>query len=465
MTHVSVEADPREEASPQLGISEGGRLSRLKRYLVGSEPLPESSWRVRHHFVVGLALAHVPVLFALGVIQNGDSVAHSGAEAMAIVTMALGGLSRRLGRRGQELLGTLALLTCSAVLVHVTGGSTEAHFHFFVVLPVVSLYQSWPAFLMALGYVLVHHGLLGQISPEAVYNHPAAIASPWRWAAIHAFFVSAASAVFVVMWRHNAMARNEARDLYRRLYEGERAIVQQLETASRMKDELVGVVSHELRTPLTSILGFGELLRDSHATDEDRKVWLERLLRQGDRLQFLVENLLNVARAHNQKDGSSDVKSVLAEVLSQESDCPEGPGAIKDDVPEGLITQTPGESLRLILANLVNNAAKHGMAGTPICINAWLEPDENGRCVAITVTNRSNAIDAADHERIFDAFVQLDSSITRRVPGVGLGLHIVRETVEAHGGSVEVKSAGNDVTFVVRLPAANVVASDDTTAA
>jgi signal transduction histidine kinase len=347
----------------------------------------------------------------------------------------------------------MALLSCSAMLVHVTGGSVEAHFHFFVVLPVVSLYQSWPPFLLALAYVLVHHGLIGQLWPESVYNHPAAIASPWKWAAIHAFFVSAASAVFVVMWRLNESARSEARNLYRQLYEGERAIVQQLEAAATMKDELVSVVSHELRTPLTSILGFGQLLRDVDGSEGDQKEWLDRLLRQGDRLQFLVENLLNAAKAPSDSTDVADVREVLEDVLGEQADCPnrEDPG-IKYIVPEGLKAQISPRGLRLILANLVNNSLKHRIDGELVSITTWFEPAPGRDLAVIAVTNRGECICEADRERMFDAFVQLDSSITRRVAGVGLGLHIVRETAVAHGGSVDVRCAGNEITFLVRLP-------------
>ena len=87
--------------------------------------------------------------------------------------------------------------------MHLWGGAIEAHFHFFVMIGVLTLYQDWLPFLVAIGYVVLHHGLVGVIAPETVYNHPAAVENPWRWALIHGAFVLAASAAHVVAWRTN----------------------------------------------------------------------------------------------------------------------------------------------------------------------------------------------------------------------------------------------------------------------
>ena len=91
----------------------------------------------------------------------------------------------------------------------------EAHFHFFVMIVVLALYEDWLPFLMAAAYVVVHHGLTGAIAPHEVFNHPDALAHPWKWAAIHGAFVTAAGVASVVAWRLNEGARSEARAAYR----------------------------------------------------------------------------------------------------------------------------------------------------------------------------------------------------------------------------------------------------------
>jgi diguanylate cyclase (GGDEF)-like protein/PAS domain S-box-containing protein len=95
----------------------------------------------------------------------------------------------------------VGLLTASAVLVHLTNGAIEAHFHFFVMVPVIALYQDWLPFLVAIGFVVVEHGLGGVLDPTAVYNHADAWANPWKWAAIHGAFVLGACAALIAHWR------------------------------------------------------------------------------------------------------------------------------------------------------------------------------------------------------------------------------------------------------------------------
>ena len=96
---------------------------------------------------------------------------------------------------------SFGLVTASAMFVHLSGGFVEAHFHFFVMIAIISLYQDWAPFLVAIGYVVVHHAVLGIVDPDAVFNHPAARANPVVWAGIHGAFVLAASVASLVSWR------------------------------------------------------------------------------------------------------------------------------------------------------------------------------------------------------------------------------------------------------------------------
>jgi diguanylate cyclase (GGDEF)-like protein/PAS domain S-box-containing protein len=91
------------------------------------------------------------------------------------------------------------------------GGYVEAHFHFFVVVTLLVLYEDWLPFLLAITYVLAHHGIGGAVMAESVFNHPDGIAHPWKWAAIHAAFIAALSVGSIVSWRLNEDVRTEAR--------------------------------------------------------------------------------------------------------------------------------------------------------------------------------------------------------------------------------------------------------------
>jgi diguanylate cyclase (GGDEF)-like protein len=107
---------------------------------------------------------------------------------------------------------TLGLLSSSAILVHFFDGLIEMHFHFFVMVAVVAVYQSWPPFLVALAFVLLHHGVIGAVAPGEVYNHAAARQHAWMWALVHGCFVLAESVACLTYWRvsENAVGREHA---------------------------------------------------------------------------------------------------------------------------------------------------------------------------------------------------------------------------------------------------------------
>jgi diguanylate cyclase (GGDEF)-like protein len=107
-----------------------------------------------------------------------------------------------LGRKGQAAATTLSLMAASAALVHLWQGVTESHFIFFVMVGVVSLYQDWVPYGVALFMVIAHHGILGTLYPEVVFSHDAQH-NPWLWAGIHGAFVLAASLAHLAAWRLN----------------------------------------------------------------------------------------------------------------------------------------------------------------------------------------------------------------------------------------------------------------------
>ena len=132
---------------------------------------------------------------------------------------ALGGVARIevLAPRFRSAIATLALITTSAVIVQFSGGVIEAHFHFFVMLAVISLYQDWIPFLLAILYVAVDHGVIGTLFPHATYNNPAAIAHPWQWAFIHAAFVLGEAVALLAGWRIIEAAEEQRSGLDRSL--------------------------------------------------------------------------------------------------------------------------------------------------------------------------------------------------------------------------------------------------------
>ena len=195
---------PTDIALPRAGSAGRlrARLRSVREWLPEGQLLPEHVWRRRHRTVVWLLWLHVAGLLAFGLAQ-GQAAPHVLVEvgALAALTALAGWEGARVKVR--VIAAAFGLSTASALLVHMWGGVIEAHFHFFVMIGVLTLYQDWVPFLVAIGYVAVHHGVVGVWAPGAVFNHPQAAAHPWRWAGVHAAFVLAASAAHIVAWRTN----------------------------------------------------------------------------------------------------------------------------------------------------------------------------------------------------------------------------------------------------------------------
>jgi diguanylate cyclase (GGDEF)-like protein len=187
-------------------VTTSATLRRLTRagleFLPKGRSLPEDVWRTRHRMLSYLLRAHVVVVFLFS-WARGEGLVHSAGEAAVVALFALLGGTYASRRALSSAMVAIGLVASSALLVHAAGGSIEMHFHFFVMVGILTLYQDWLPLLLAIGFVVLHHGVLGTIDPEGVYNHPAAAAHPFTWAAIHGGFVLAASVASIVAWRLN----------------------------------------------------------------------------------------------------------------------------------------------------------------------------------------------------------------------------------------------------------------------
>ncbi|MEX2238252.1 MAG: EAL domain-containing protein [Dehalococcoidia bacterium] len=157
---------------------------------------------------------------------------HAILEGVPIQVFALLACLPFLGRTVRASLVTMGLFTSSAMLVHLSGGQIEMHFHFFAILGIIALYQDWSPFLLGIGYVLVHHGVMGTLAPSSIYNHQAAIDQPWLWAGIHAGFVIFASVGLIFTWREADQSRAEALGRAQRLERAERRYRSLVQNAS-----------------------------------------------------------------------------------------------------------------------------------------------------------------------------------------------------------------------------------------
>ena len=173
---------------------------RVLHLLPKGRSLPEHVWVRRHHALLTILWLHVIALGLLA-LQRGYAVVHIAADVAILSAFACAGSIRRLSPKWRSVMVAFGLLSCSALLVHLTEGLIESHFHFFVMVPLLTLYSDWSVFLLAIGYVALHHGVFGVLEPKAVFAHAEAWRAPWKWALIHAGYVLGASAAAVVTWR------------------------------------------------------------------------------------------------------------------------------------------------------------------------------------------------------------------------------------------------------------------------
>lgn len=219
----------------------------LSRRLPHGGWLPEGAWQQRHRGITALLWAHA-VAIPIFALARGYSLTHALIESSVAPLTAAAASTALLSRRMRMMATSLGLLSCSAVLVHLSGGLIEMHFHFFVIVVVISLYQDWLPFLSAIAYVLIQHGIFGAINPGSVFNHPSAMEYPWRWAGVHSLFIAAISVASIVNWRVNerhAQQATAAENRFHELYDEQRSAAETLQR-SLLPDKVTGPPGFEI---------------------------------------------------------------------------------------------------------------------------------------------------------------------------------------------------------------------------
>lgn len=245
------------------------------------------------------------------------------------------------------------------------------------------------------------------------------------------------------------------RDLVRR----EQKARVQAEAASRTKDDFLATLSHELRTPLNAILGWASILaRTDH--DRGRVSHAVRVIERNARVQSqMVEELLDVSRIATGRVRLNitdvQVATVIDAALESVRPAADAKSVTLSKIiePGARLTRADGRRLQQIIWNLLSNAVRFTPAGGHVEVAAR-EADPG--FLRIVVTDTGGGIAPAFLPHVFERFRQGDSSTTRSHGGLGLGLAIVRDLVEMHGGSVKAESGGEGqgTSMTVRLPAA-----------
>ena len=254
--------------------------------------------------------------------------------------------------------------------------------------------------------------------------------------------------------------RKRAAEEREELLDAERAARTEAERASLTKDEFLATLSHELRTPLSAILGWSQFLASGPMEDEEVKQGLETIERNARIQTQLIEDLLDMNRIVSGKVRLDvqrmDLASVVEAAVNSIQPAAEAKGIRLRKIIDPLAGPVAGDPSRLqqVVWNLLSNAVKFTPKGGKVevlveRVNSHLE---------ITVNDSGLGIKPEFLPHVFERFRQADASTTRQYGGLGLGLSIVKQLVELHGGSVRAKSAGEGfgATFIVSLPLAAV---------
>lgn len=227
------------------------------------------------------------------------------------------------------------------------------------------------------------------------------------------------------------------------------------ETSNRTKSEFLATMSHELRTPLNSIIGFSDLLLEGDSRSEKQIRYLQNISRSGKHLLAIINDILDLSKIESGKIHLHreilPVKPLLEYMLANM----QALAAKKEivlktsfDFDLGYIQADKGK-IKQVLYNLIGNAIKFTDHGGFVTIGAKMKDD----MIHISIKDTGIGISKKDQEKLFKPFTQIDSSISRRYEGTGLGLALAKELVVLHGGQIWVESeSGKGSTFTFTVP-------------
>ena len=339
-----------------------------------------------------------------------------------------------------RIIVSAALTTYSYLFVFMSGGSIEMHFHFFMVMALITVYSDWRLGWFVLVLTALHHGILNYVAPTWVYfygrNDVAVVA--------HALPVSA-TAIFTSLLCVNN----------RRSVAMHQAARQGLERANQAKSEFLSRTSHELRTPLNAILGFAQLL-EMEPLNSQQQDSIAHILGAGRHLLQLINEVLDIARIETGRLSMSPEPVLVQDAVREALDLI-GPFATEMNVAVDLEThgapdryvQADSQRVKQVLLNLLSNAVKYNRGGGAVTIRYAENPE--GR-LRIEISDTGPGIPPDKMERLFTPFDRLGAEQTG-IEGSGLGLSLSKRLVDAMGGTLGVESrVGRGSTFWIEFP-------------
>jgi signal transduction histidine kinase len=430
--------------SPPAGRN-GDRWSlvRLAEYLPRGNTLDPRAWRRRHRLLQWVLLLHVPGLIGLGLLLEHPVGVVGEAVALPVSCLVVGHLVTH--RRWASFFVTVGLVFCSAALVLLSRGSIEAHFHFFIIIGFIALYQDWVPFLWNVAFTTLSHGIGTIWLGGQIFNHPAAQQDPWLWSVIHGVAVLLACIGMVIFWRITEDEQNEKEALGRRLLTADAEINRRQFTS----DMLVNLARRN-QSMLYRQLDIINQLEDKER-DPDALADLFKLDHLATRVRRNAESLLVLAGEHTPRTWSAPValRDVVRAAIAETEDLDRVVFAVDD---RAAVSGGAVADLTHLLAELTENAVRFSPPETAVTIRARPNRrDEGGQL--LTVEDWGVGMPPDDLAEANDLLAnprEVDLAVSQR-----LGFHVVARLAARHGIAVSLSATpGSGITAVVVIPAA-----------
>jgi two-component system, OmpR family, phosphate regulon sensor histidine kinase PhoR len=232
--------------------------------------------------------------------------------------------------------------------------------------------------------------------------------------------------------------------------------ISQIRSLEAVRKEFVANVSHELRTPLSIITGYLETLIEGGGDPETNVRFLKTMHKHAQRLNILIEDLLSLSQLESRRVSLNfepvELRECIHRVIERlDTRIREVAAKVKVNIPENL-PRVEADAFRIeqVIYNLIDNALKHGGKSG---VNVMVEAHSNGREAIVAVHDDGPGVPLGDQPHLFERFYRVHKDRSRDAGGSGLGLSIVKHTVQAHGGTVALQSSpGAGATFTVSLP-------------